>query len=204
MGIVVPQTSRIQQLRDLKGMTVAVAKGSSAHDLLVASLESVGLVYGDIKPAYLAPADAASAFAIGAVDAWAIWDPFLAITEITRKARRLSIEPSVARQNAFLLANRDFTTKYPQIVSALNDDVATAAVYTRGHHDAAVQLFSSATGVSIEAETLAVSRNDFTVVPVSDAIVRKQQDVADRFARIKLIPAPIKVADIVWTWTPTG
>ncbi len=74
----------------------------------------------------------------------------------------------------------------------------------RGHYDEAVKLFAAATGVSVEAETLAVSRNDFSVAPISDAIVRQQQAVADRFARIKLIPAPVKVADIVWSWSPGG
>lgn len=204
VGIVVPQDSGLKTLADLRGKKVAVAKGSSGHDLLVAALESGGLAYADIKPVYLVPADAASAFATGAIDAWSIWDPFLAIAEIARKARRLPIDTAVARQYAFFFANREFAATYPHVVAAVNQDLTTAAHYARDHREEAVSLFAAATGVALDAETLAVSRTDFDVVPVSAAIMKTQQAVADRFARIKLIPAPIAVSDLTWTWTPGG
>ncbi len=198
VGIVVPQESPLKALGDLRGKKVAVSKGSSGHDLLVAALESADLAYADIKPIYLAPADAASAFATGAVDAWSVWDPFLAIAETARHARRLPIAPAAARQNSFFFANRDFVARYPQVVTAVNEDLAASARYARDHQNEAVTLFAAATGVALDAEALAVSRTDFDVVPLSEAIVQGQQAVADRFARIKLIPAPVKVADLVW------
>lgn len=202
VAIVVPHESGLKSLRDLRGKTVGVAKGSSAHDLLVAALDSVQLSYGDIKPVYLVPADAASAFATGVIDAWSIWDPFLAIAEVSRKARQLPLDNGIDRQNAFFLAHRDFCTAYPHVAAAINTEVAAAARYAREHRDEATRLFAAATGVPLDAEILAVSRTEFAVVPVSDAVLQQQQAVADRFARIKLIPAPIKVADIAWIWTP--
>jgi sulfonate transport system substrate-binding protein len=36
--------------------------------------------------------------------------------------------------------------------------------------------------------------------PVDDDVI--QQYVADRFARLGLIPKPVRVADIVWKWIP--
>ncbi|WP_158808268.1 aliphatic sulfonate ABC transporter substrate-binding protein [Beijerinckia sp. L45] len=204
VAIVVPQDSSLRSLRDLKGKTVGVAKGSSAHDLLVAALDSVHLSYNDIKPVYLVPADAASAFATGAIDAWSIWDPFLAIAEVTRKARHLPLEAGVDEQNAFFLAHRDFCITYPHVVAGINSEMAAAALYARSHRDEATRLFAAATGVAIDAETLAIARTEFDVVPVSETILQRQQGVADRFARIKLIPAPIRVADLAWTWAPGG
>ena len=62
---------------DLKGKSVALNKGSNVHYLLVRALEKAGVAYGDIKPVFLAPADARAAFERGSVDAWAIWDPYL-------------------------------------------------------------------------------------------------------------------------------
>src|SRR6202789_1328300 len=69
-AIVVPAASSIEGIAGLKGKKIAVAKASSAHNLLVAALESVGLPWRDITPVYLAPPDAAAAFVRGAVDAW--------------------------------------------------------------------------------------------------------------------------------------
>lgn len=75
-AILVPKDSPIQSPADLKGRKVALNKGSNVHFLLVEALASAGIGYGDIQPVFLTPADARAAFTSGAVDAWAIWDPF--------------------------------------------------------------------------------------------------------------------------------
>ena len=81
-AIIVPKDSPIRTLADLRGKRIAFGKGSSAHNLLVAALEKAGVAWSDITPAPLAPADATAAFAKGAVDAWSIWDPYLALAEL--------------------------------------------------------------------------------------------------------------------------
>jgi ABC-type taurine transport system substrate-binding protein len=70
-----------------------------------------GLDWKDITPEYLTPADAAAAFSRGAIDAWAIWDPFLAIAELRTGARQLPLDPKETAQNSFFLANRNFAKK---------------------------------------------------------------------------------------------
>jgi sulfonate transport system substrate-binding protein len=104
-AVVVPAASAIPDIAGLTGKTVAVAKASSAHNLLFAALESVNLPWSDITPVYLAPPDAAAAFVRGAVDAWSIWDPFLAIAELKQKARALPLDRSISAQNSFFLVN---------------------------------------------------------------------------------------------------
>jgi sulfonate transport system substrate-binding protein len=203
-AIVVPPDSPLRSISDLKGKKVGIAKASSAHDLAVAAVESVGLAFTDISPVYLAPADGAVAFARGAIDAWSIWDPFLAIAEITRNARRLPIDPAAAAQNSFFLANRDFVGKYPQVVAGINAAVANASGWAKDHHDEAAQLFSDATGVDLAAQQRTVSRTDFTFTPMTPPVITQQQAVADRFHRLGLIPAPVRVSDIVWNWTPSS
>ncbi len=94
-----PADSPVKTLADLKGKKIGVAKGSSAHNLLVSALESEKIAWSDITPVYLAPADAASAFGRGAIDAWSIWDPFYAIAELKQKARPLPIDPKATIQN---------------------------------------------------------------------------------------------------------
>ena len=39
---------------------------------------------------------------------------------------------------------------------------------------------------------------------MTDKIIAEQQAVADRFARLGPIPAPINVRDIVWFWKPNA
>ena len=88
-AILVPKDSPIRSVADLKGKKVAIAKGSSSHNLTIQALAKNGLSFGDIEPVYLAPADAVAAFSTGSVDAWTIWDPYFAIAENKHNARIL-------------------------------------------------------------------------------------------------------------------
>jgi sulfonate transport system substrate-binding protein len=201
-AIIVPKDSPITTLADLKGKRVAFGKGSSAHNLLVAALEKAGLTWSDITPAPLAPADATAAFVKGSVDAWSIWDPYLALAELKENARVIAFDKDVHKPNAFYIASTDLVEKYPAIVARLNAVFAAEGLWADQHHEEVANAQAEATGVDIDAIRRFVDRSNYRVVPIDDEIVKSQQAVADRFARLNLIPKPINVPDIVWKWTP--
>ena len=60
-------------MHDLAGKKVAVAKGSSAHYLLVAALAAAGVPYQQVTKVFLQPPNARAALSSSAVDAWSIW-----------------------------------------------------------------------------------------------------------------------------------
>jgi sulfonate transport system substrate-binding protein len=199
-AIVVPAASSIQDVYGLAGKKVAVAKASSAHNLLVAALESVKLPWTAITPIYLAPPDAAAAFVRGAVDAWSIWDPFFAIAELKQKARALSLDRSVTTQNSFFLVNSGFAATHPEVVAAINGAVATSTTWADRHRGQVAAILAEASGVDLAAEQRSVDRAEFTFGPLNNDVLAQQQEVADRFQKLGLIPAPIRVRDIVWPW----
>jgi sulfonate transport system substrate-binding protein len=200
-AIVVPLDSPIKTLADLKGKKVGFAKGSSAHNTTVAALEKAGLSYADITPVYLAPADAATAFAGGSLDAWTIWDPYLALTE-KGKVRVLASARDVHSTNAFFLANKDFTGAHPDLVALLNQTFAQESKWADQHRVEIVKTLHEATSFDTEALNRAVDRSQFLVTPVTDKIIATQQATADRFLKLGLIPKAINVKEIVWNWTP--
>jgi len=201
-AIIVPKDSPIRTLADLKGKRVAFGRGSSAHNLLVAALEKAGLAWSDITPAPLAPADATAAFVKGSVDAWSIWDPYLALAELKENARVIVFDKDIHKPNSFYIASTDFVEKYPALVARLNSVFASEGVWADSHHEEVIKAQAEATGVDIEAIRRFVDRSTYRVVPIDDDVVRSQQAVADRFTRLGLIPKPINVPDIVWKWTP--
>jgi sulfonate transport system substrate-binding protein len=201
-AIIVPQDSPIRTLADLKGKRIAFGKGSSAHNLLVAALEKAGLAWSDITPAPLAPADATAAFVKGSVDAWSIWDPYLALAELKQNARVIAFDKDVHQPNAFYIAGSDFVEKYPALLARLNAVFASEGRWADTHHEEVAQAQAEATGVDIEAIRRFVDRSNYRVVPVDDEVIKSQQAVADRFARVGLIPKPVNVREIVWNWTP--
>ena len=105
-AIVVPKDSPIKSVAELKGKKVALNKGSNVHYLLVKALEKAGLAYSDVQTVFLPPADARAAFERGAVDAWVIWDPFLAAAEKQLGARVLADGRGLVSNHQFYLASR--------------------------------------------------------------------------------------------------
>jgi sulfonate transport system substrate-binding protein len=87
-------------------------------------------------------------------------------------------------------------------VARLNAVFASEGVWADAHHEEVAKAQAEATGVDIEAIRCFVDRSNYRVIPIDDEVIKSQQAVADRFARLGLIPGPIKVSDIVWKWTP--
>ena len=197
-GILVPANSSIKTIADLKGKRVGFTKGSSAHNVVVQTLEKARLTYDDITPVYLTPPDAGPAFANGSIDAWAVWDPYFAIGEKKQNARILINAYEVAKTNAFFIANRDFANRQPGALREVIAGLATAAVWAENNREAVAKSLHEITGVPLDIQTLAASRASFAIGPVTEGIIETQQGVADRFHKIGLIPKSIAVRDIVW------
>jgi sulfonate transport system substrate-binding protein len=203
-AIIVPDTSPIKTVADLKGKKVAFGKASSAHSLLLVALEKQGIAASDIEPVYLAPADASAAFTRGSVDAWSIWDPFLAAAEKQQPVRIIASSSNTLPAQSFYLANRAFTDKNPQIVTKVTNALAEATEWTKKHPEEAAKLFADATNVALDLQRKTVERTPFAIQPVSGEITAKQQATADRFFKLGLLPKQITVSEIVWKWTPGG
>jgi sulfonate transport system substrate-binding protein len=199
-GILVPPGSSIKSIADLKGKRVGFTKGSSAHNIVVQTLEKAGLTYNDIT---LTPPDAGPAFANGSIDAWAVWDPYFAIGEKKQNARILINAHEVAKTNAFFIANRDFAAQKPGPLREVIAGLATAAAWAESNRDAVAKSLHEITGVPLDIQTLAARRASFAIGPVTDGIIETQQGVADRFHKLGLIPKQIAVRDIVWKFAQT-
>jgi sulfonate transport system substrate-binding protein len=202
-GILVPANSTIQTIADLKGKRIGFGKGTSAHNVLIATLEKAGLTYEDITPVYLSPPDAGPAFANGSIEAWAIWDPYFAIGEKRQNARILVNASEVAKTNSFYLANRDFANNNAQHTRDVIKGLADAARWAEAHRAEVATALAAVTGVPLEVQIVAANRASFVIGAVTDEIIDTQQAVADRFHKLGLIPRQITIRDIVWRPTQT-
>ncbi|TYO62985.1 sulfonate ABC transporter substrate-binding protein [Bradyrhizobium hipponense] len=202
-GILVPKDSPIRSLSELKGKRVGFTKGSSAHNIVVLTLEKAGLTYADITPVYLTPPDAGPAFANGSIEAWAIWDPYFAIGETKQNGRILINSREVTKTNSFYIANRDFAKNHGAILQQIVDVTTATAKWAEQHRDEVAKSLAAVTGIPLDIQTIAANRSNFVVGPVTDDIIATQQGVADRFYKLGLIPKPIVIRDIVWHSTAT-
>jgi sulfonate transport system substrate-binding protein len=197
-GILVQGNSPIRTIADLKGKRVGFTKGSSAHNIVVQTLEKAGLTYADITPVYLTPPDAGPAFANGSIDAWSIWDPYFAIGETKQNGRILVDASEVTKTNSFYIANRDFAKCHGPVLQQIIDVTSSTAKWAESHRDEVAKSLSAITGIPLDIQTVAANRSSFAVGPITDDIVATQQGVADRFFKLGLIPKPVVVRDAVW------
>jgi len=197
-GILVQGNSAIRAIADLKGKRVGFTKGSSAHNIVVQTLEKAGLTYADITPVYLTPPDAGPAFANGSIDAWSIWDPYFAIGETKQNGRILVNASDITKTNSFYIANRDFAKAHGQVLQQIIDVTASTAKWAETHRDAVAQALSAVTRIPLDIQTVAANRSSFAVGSITEDIIATQQGVADRFFKLGLIPKPVVVRDAVW------
>jgi sulfonate transport system substrate-binding protein len=197
-AIVVPKGSALKTVADLKGKKVALNKGSNVHYLLVKALEKSGLQYNDINVVFLPPSDARAAFERGSVDAWVIWDPFLAAAEKQLGARILADGEGIVANHQFFVAARPYAEKNPAIIKIILEELDKVDDWGRRNVKELASILSSQIGLEPAIVELAASRYSYGIKQVSDAVIDEQQKIADVFAALKLIPKQIRVKDAFW------
>jgi sulfonate transport system substrate-binding protein len=203
-AILVPKDSPIKTVAELKGKKVALNKGSNVHFLLVKLLEKAGVQYKDIDTIFLTPADARAAFERGSVDAWAIWEPFLAAAQTQTGARILADGNGVVSNHQFFLASRPYATKRADVVATVLEEVAAVDQWAKTNQKEAAAALQPQIGLDQPTLELALSRGGYGVTPVNDAVLAEQQRIADAFYDLKLIPKHINVRDATLQGTPAG
>jgi sulfonate transport system substrate-binding protein len=194
-GLVVPKDSPLKTVAELKGKKIALNKGSNVHYLLVKALEKAGLAYKDVEVVYLPPSDARAAFERGSVDAWAIWDPFLAAAEKQLGARILADGKGLVSNHQFFLAARPYAEKNPEVIKIILEELVKVDEWAQRNLKEAASILAAQIGLDPAIVELAASRYNYGVKPISDAVLAEQQKIADIFAGLKLIPKKIVVRE---------
>ncbi len=197
-AIVVHADSPIKSVADLKGKRVALNKGSDVNYLLVAALEKAGLSYKDITPVYLPPADARAAFQSKSVDAWVIWDPFLAEVETNAQARQVANAEGLVPHYSFFLASRKFADGSPKLAKEVVEELQTLSQWANAHQNDAAAILAKSTGLDEVIWRKAIARIPYGAEPMTPAIFKEQQKLADSFTRIGLLPVSIDVSKASW------
>jgi sulfonate transport system substrate-binding protein len=197
-AIIVPKDSPIKAVTDLKGKRVAFNKGSNVNYLIVRALEANGLTYGDIVPAYLAPADARAAFESGSIDAWVIWDPYYAAAELSLGARKIADGTGLAPNVAFYMASRPVAEKDSKVLKTVLAAIDEIDDWIKDNRKQYSIELAPKVGLPAEVIERAVNRAEIGARPIDAATLEGQQKIADVFANLQLIPKPLKVTDAAW------
>lgn len=199
-AILVPSNSKITQLSQLKGKRVGVHRGSSSHYLLVQAVRKAGLQWTDIQPIWLSPADARAAFQKGAIDAWAIWDPYYASAQVEDKAKVLASSKGLSPNYTFYLASGDLVKNHPQALKGIIKQVNVADKWVQSNKAATATIFAQSTGLKLNVSQTFIQRrpNPSSAALLTQKVIADQQELANRFSELKIIPKSIHIQQAVW------
>jgi len=193
-AIIVPGGSPIQTVAQLAGKRVAVNRGSNVHYLLVRALEREKLTLADVEVVFLAPADARAAFDSGKVDAWVIWDPFLAAAELDG-ARVLRDGQGLVDNHLFYVVRRELAAQRPDLVRVVLDQYQELSAWAATHHQDAARILATSSGIAYDALLRAEERHPYGLQAITPEVLARQQAIADAFHALGVIPQAIRAAD---------
>lgn len=192
--VMVPRGSSIARFDDLVGRRVATPRGSIGHYVLLAGLKRLKRPFNAIDIKFLNPSDGRAALTSGAVDAWAIWDPYAAIGELSDGMRILPIDNSLTPGLAFLYGtDASLGDKRPLLVDFASR-LAAARRWSEANRDAYAQMLTSQTGVPTAATKRYVGRSVLVPAPIDAGVIAEEQKIADVFHEAGLLTRPISVA----------
>ncbi|WP_410506984.1 ABC transporter substrate-binding protein [[Mycobacterium] appelbergii] len=182
--VLVPADSPIRSITDLRGKSIAIAKGSSAHGHILVQLNRADLSPTDVTLVFLQPADALTAFTQHRVDAWAVWDPYTAQAEQELPVRSIARATGITNGAGFGVAS-DATLADPLRNTALADLLqryAKAVKWANDHRADWVKRYAAEVGLDPAVATVAQGRSLRLPTELSDQLVASEQEMADLFA----------------------
>jgi len=194
-AVLVPKGSAIKTVADLKGKKIALNKGSNVHYFIVKLFEKHGLPYTDLNLVYLPPADARAAFEKGSVDAWVIWDPFLAAAEKSLDARILADPTGVVGNRGYYFSSLDYVARNADVLAIAVEEINKIDVWGAANKGDYAGELATLWGLPRPVADLSVGRVDYGTAAITKAILAEQQQIADTFFALKLIPKKINVLE---------
>ena len=196
-AVLVPEKSSITSVADLKGRKIALNKGSNVHFFLVKLLQKHGLQYSDVQVVFLPPADARAAFERGAVDAWVIWDPFLAAAQQSLNAKVLADASGVVGNRSYFFSSIPYAERNADVLRIVIEEINKIDQWARSNRSGLADELAPLLGLPKPAVELSVGRSEYGTGRITPQILAEQQQIADTFFELKLIPKRIQVRDVI-------
>lgn len=196
VALLVPKDSPAQSIADLKGKRIAFQKASIGHYLTVKALEQAGLKLSDVESVYLPPADANAAFEKGSVEGWFIWEPFVTRNLQSGNARVLLDGGNGLRDTTnFYSTRREFLEQHPDVLKVFFEQLQESENWVKANRKEVTELLSPVTNLEPEILETIYDKTQWGVKPITEEIINKQQQVADLWYSLQLIPKKVNVRD---------
>jgi sulfonate transport system substrate-binding protein len=196
--LVVPASSNIKKLSQLKGQTIGVQEGTVEQYVLIQILKKVGIPYSAVTIENLSVVNAAAAVASGKVAAAVISQPLTAIDLAKNTIRLLTTAAGYTQTLGYLTASQSALNN-PQKAAAIADFVQRfykAEAIIKKDPSLAINAYVKIYGVTLAEAKEAAATVQEAATPITPAILQYQQTEANTFLKLGLITKQLNVKDI--------
>jgi sulfonate transport system substrate-binding protein len=196
--LVVPASSTIKKVSQLKGQTIGVQEGTVEQYDLIQILKKAGIPYSGVTIENLSVVNAAAAVSGGKVAAALISQPLTAIDLAGGKIRVITSAAGYAETLGYLAASQSALDN-PKKAAAIADFVGRfykAAAFLKKNPLVAEQAYVKIYGVTLAEAKEAAETVVQTATPITPAIINYQQTEANTFLNLGLITKKINVKGV--------
>ena len=196
--LVVPASSSIKKLSQLRGQAIGVQEGTVEQYVLIQILKKAGIPYSAVTIQNLSVVNAAAAVSSGKVAAAVISQPLTAIDQAGGKIRVLATGAGYAQTLGYLTASQAALSN-PQKAAAIADFVQRfykAEAIIKKDPDLAINAYVKIFGVTLAEAKQAAATVQEAATPITPAIIEYQQAEANTFLKLGLITKKLNVKGV--------
>jgi sulfonate transport system substrate-binding protein len=193
--LVVPASSTIKKLSQLKGQDIGVQEGTVEQYVLIEILKKAGIPYNGVTIENLSVVNAAAAVSSGKVAAAVISQPLTAVDQAGGKIRVLATGAGYSQTLGYLTASQAALNN-PQKAAAIADFVQRfykAEAIIKKDPDLAINTYVKIFGVTLAEAKQAAATVQEAATPITPAIIKYQQAEANTFLKLGLITKKLNV-----------
>jgi sulfonate transport system substrate-binding protein len=197
-GLVVPKGSPITSVSQLRGKTIAVQEGTVEQYVLIQMLKKADIPYSAVTVDNLAVTNASTAVASGKVDAAVLTQPLIALDVYAGTATQVVSAAAYAKTLGYLTASQaalDNPEKAAAIADFINRFYKAEAIL-RKNPMLAAETYVKTYDVPLAVAEAAVKTVQAVGTPITPAIISYQQQEADTFHQLGLVPTKLDVSKI--------
>ncbi|MDQ0230107.1 aliphatic sulfonate ABC transporter substrate-binding protein [Metabacillus malikii] len=178
--IIVPKGSSIDNLKDLKGKKIGVAKGSSAYNFLYMAIAKANLTDKEIEIIQLQPDEARPALDNGSIDAWSIWEPY-ATTAVYQTGAKVLVTGEDLNINApsFLIARTRFTEEHSDLTILFLKTYEEVRQHFSKNIDEISKELAESQKLDVEIIQNVLTNSEYILSPTTDEFAKAHQEQAD-------------------------
>jgi sulfonate transport system substrate-binding protein len=152
-------------------------------------LEKNGVDPKSVERVYLSPSDSGPSFVQGHVDAWATWDPFVAIAEKSYGGQVIADGAAIGSDNAVVLvSSREFAEKKTEELQAIFDILKQDNAWAVANKADAGAIWAKEMNIPAELGKVIGENNAVPTTAVTATDVEQIGKIADWYAKSGIIP----------------